>query len=99
MMPPPRFGANACAGAKSDCARNRPETGHANQEDKGVVYDDPKNPKALHHTDVAGTKVFDVNTDGVAHYGMLPDFLQDLVNVGVKPEELSSLLEGLEDSV
>ncbi len=27
---------------------------------------------------VAGEGDFDINWDGVAHYGMLPDFLQDL---------------------
>ena len=26
---------------------------------------------------------FDINIDGMAHYGMLPDFLQDLRNVGL----------------
>ncbi len=29
----------------------------------------------------AGTREFDVNLDGVAHYGLIPDFLQDVTNV------------------
>ena len=27
-------------------------------------------------------RYFDYNIDGMAHYGMLPDFLQDLRNTG-----------------
>ena len=30
---------------------------------------------------VAGQREFDVNLDGMAHYGMFPDFLQDSANV------------------
>jgi hypothetical protein len=29
-----------------------------------------------------GTRTFDINTDGVAHYGLYPDWLQDLRNIG-----------------
>jgi hypothetical protein len=29
-----------------------------------------------------GERTFDINTDGVAHYGLYPDWLQDLKNVG-----------------
>src|SRR5262249_1546422 len=32
---------------------------------------------------VTGNVVFDINVDGVAHYGMLPDLLQDLKNIGI----------------
>lgn len=40
---------------------------------------------------------FDVNVEGVAHYGLLPDFLQDLVHIGVTPDELAPLFHGVED--
>lgn len=31
---------------------------------------------------VTGQRTFDINTDGVAHYGLYPDWLQDLRNIG-----------------
>jgi hypothetical protein len=46
-----------------------------------------------------GGKRFDVNYDGVAHYGLLPDFLEDLHDVGVTDRELATLFEGVEDYV
>jgi microsomal dipeptidase-like Zn-dependent dipeptidase len=43
-----------------------------------------------------GTTDFDYNIDGLAHYGLLPDMLQDLRNVGLKPEDLAPLFHGAE---
>jgi len=52
------------------------------------------------HTTVAGQpnfrRDFDVNVDGIAHYGMLPDFLQDLKNNGLSAEQLAPLFESAE---
>jgi hypothetical protein len=42
---------------------------------------------------------FDVNLDGMAHYGMLPDFLQDLRNVGLSTEDLAPLFRSAYDYV
>ncbi len=42
---------------------------------------------------------FDINIDGVAHYGMLPDFLQDLINVGLDPEDLAPFFRSAYDYV
>lgn len=39
---------------------------------------------------------FDFNIDGFAHYGMLPDFLQDLRNVGLSHDALGSLFSSAE---
>lgn len=36
------------------------------------------------------------NTDGMAHYGMLPDFFQDLANVGVVPADMAPLFSSAE---
>ena len=44
----------------------------------------------------AGKRIFDINIDGVAHYGMLPDFFQDLANVGVHPEDMGVLFSSAE---
>jgi hypothetical protein len=42
------------------------------------------------------TRKWDINIDGVAHYGMLPDFLQDLRVIGFSKEDLSPLFYGAE---
>jgi microsomal dipeptidase-like Zn-dependent dipeptidase len=47
----------------------------------------------------AGRRDFDINLDGVAHYGMLPDFLQDLRNVGLSQERLAPLFRSAEDYI
>lgn len=38
---------------------------------------------------------FDVNLDGVAHYGMIPDFLQDVANSHRRPAEVGAYLNPL----
>ena len=42
---------------------------------------------------------FDYNLDGMAHYGMLPDFLQDLSNVGLTAEDLAPLFRSAYDYI
>ena len=42
---------------------------------------------------------FDINIDGMAHYGLLPDLLQDLCNFGLTAEDLKPLFRGAEDYV
>ena len=42
---------------------------------------------------------FDINIDGMAHYGMLPDLLQDLRNVGLTAEDLKPLFRSAYDYV
>jgi microsomal dipeptidase-like Zn-dependent dipeptidase len=44
----------------------------------------------------AGERDFDLNLDGVAHYGMLPDLWQDLKNVGLTDEDLQPLFRSAE---
>lgn len=46
---------------------------------------------------VAGRRDFDVNVDGMAHYGMLPDFVQDLRNVGLTNADLAPLFSSAEE--
>ncbi len=43
-----------------------------------------------------GERTFDFNTDGLAHVGLLPDFMADLKNVGVSKEELDPLFRSAE---
>ena len=42
---------------------------------------------------------FDINLDGMAHYGMLPDLLQDLRNIGLTAEDLAPLFRSAYDYV
>jgi microsomal dipeptidase-like Zn-dependent dipeptidase len=44
----------------------------------------------------AGERDFDLNLDGVAHYGMLPDLFQDVKNVGLSDEDLLPLFRSAE---
>jgi microsomal dipeptidase-like Zn-dependent dipeptidase len=47
----------------------------------------------------AGNRDFDINLDGVAHYGMLPDLIQDLKNVGLTDADLAPLFSSAEDYI
>ena len=42
---------------------------------------------------------FDVNLEGMAHYGLLPDWLQDVKNVGLDAQHLAPLFMGAEDYI
>ena len=42
---------------------------------------------------------FDINIDGMAHYGMLPDMLQDLRNIGLTAGDLAPLFRSAYDYV
>ena len=46
-----------------------------------------------------GNRDWDFNTDGMAHYGLMPDFLQDLRNVGLSPGSLTPLFRSAEDYI
>ena len=56
----------------------------------------------MYRTDVpfmqsrAGTRTFDFNTDGLAHIGLLPDFLKDLAHVGMTDAQLDPLFSSAE---
>ncbi len=42
---------------------------------------------------------FDINLDGMAHYGMLPDFLQDIRNIGLTAEDLAPFFRSAYDYI
>jgi microsomal dipeptidase-like Zn-dependent dipeptidase len=42
---------------------------------------------------------FDINLDGLAHYGLLPDFLQDLRNQGLEIKDFAALFRSANDYV
>jgi microsomal dipeptidase-like Zn-dependent dipeptidase len=43
-----------------------------------------------------GRKTFDINTDGLAHVGMFPDFIADLQKIGLTDNDLDPLLNSAE---
>lgn len=47
----------------------------------------------------AADRDWDINLDGMAHYGLLPDFLQDVRNIGMAHSELASLYRSAEDYI
>jgi microsomal dipeptidase-like Zn-dependent dipeptidase len=51
------------------------------------------------HRFVTGTRYWDFNLDGLANYGLLPDFLQDLRNVGINGQQMDALFESAEDYI
>jgi len=42
---------------------------------------------------------FDINLDGFAHYGLLPDYLHDVRNIGVTANEMAPLFRSAEDYI
>ncbi len=48
---------------------------------------------------VVGSRTFDVNVDGLAHVGLLPDFIEDLKQQGIRPQDLAPLFNSAEGYV
>ncbi|HXI53524.1 MAG TPA: HYR domain-containing protein, partial [Candidatus Saccharimonadales bacterium] len=50
----------------------------------------------LHRSQTQGVE-WDYNWEGLAHYGLLPDFFQDLSNVGLNAQDMSPMFKSAED--
>jgi hypothetical protein len=48
---------------------------------------------------VNGNRDWDYNIDGMAHYGMIPDFIQDLKNVGIRADQMIPLFSSAEEYI
>lgn len=46
-----------------------------------------------------GARDFDFNLDGFAHYGMFPDFIQDLRNDGLTPQQIAPIFKSAEEYI
>jgi microsomal dipeptidase-like Zn-dependent dipeptidase len=98
QQPGPRFGPHAASGVEGDRMRSflrrlqRLAQAGSRLEYGGV----------MHRTDVPftrhteGERTFDLNEDGLAHYGLLPDFLKDLLRVGLSEKDLDPLFSSAE---
>jgi microsomal dipeptidase-like Zn-dependent dipeptidase len=56
------------------------------------------NPPLERYT-VGPRRDFDINLDGLAHYGLLPDFLQDMRNQGLDVQDFAPLFRSANDYV
>jgi microsomal dipeptidase-like Zn-dependent dipeptidase len=65
--------------------------------DRLLYANDPGAPLgALKRYAVAGGRTYDFNTDGMAHFGLLPDFLADLLAIGLSEADLLPLYSSAE---
>ena len=81
-LPGPTSGPEACPGGKA----GNPTSGRVN-----YPFTSPITGQQIQHT-VIGEKAFNINDDGLAHVGMLPDFIEALRVMGVRDSELQPLL-------
>lgn len=99
QQPGPRYGPHAAFGLEGD--KKRIKRRAVQQQ---LQRNRPPLPYSgtMHRTDVpftqsrAGTRTFDFNTDGLAHIGLLPDFLKDLLHVGMTDAQLDPLFSSAE---
>jgi microsomal dipeptidase-like Zn-dependent dipeptidase len=105
----PRFGEHACEGFKSykhGVAEQKahPKRYRPHDQKDPVVYEGMPVPAAIHKINQNGAlkpyqmdeRPFDFNYDGLAHYGMVPDMLQDLTNVDMPKHDRQALFESAE---
>jgi microsomal dipeptidase-like Zn-dependent dipeptidase len=99
----PRFGDNRCSAYQAahnpkcgpECERQAHPEQYGAMQDNAIQYRDNSHPDGLVKYGM-GPRRFDFNTDGMAHYGLLPDFMQDLQNVGLSPAAFGSLFSSAE---
>ena len=78
--PSPRFGKKACDGDKVQ----------ARMQINPVEYPfESFDGKVNFNRFKSGRKLFDINFDGLSNVGLLPDFIEDLKNVGLSKQEIT----------
>ena len=99
-FPGPRFGAKACGDGEVDGARVTRQKGIQTRKKNRLVYGQTYSVLGKPLTQAAtGPRTFDVNTDGVAHIGLVPDMIADMENIGVATADLDVLMSSAEDYV
>ncbi|WP_426755685.1 membrane dipeptidase [Myxococcus sp. Y35] len=89
-LPAPRFGADACFDGK--------ELEQTSRVSYPLSISTKTGPSRLYPS-MVGNQVFDVNEDGPAHVGMLPDFIEDLRRQGIRNQDLDPLMNSAEHYV
>ena len=107
----PRFGPNACAGYKARPSLKYELRGarrhyQPRQQRDAIVYQRIAQPGLPlgHNIPITaytmGARTFDYNVDGLAHFGMIPDMLQDLRNVDPHhAQDLTALFNSAESYI
>lgn len=85
----PRFGPEAC-GFHYDQIQNQ------NQSYSPLQYPFQLDRFGTFDRQVSGQRTFDYNYDGLAHVGLLPDFIADLQHLGVTSQQLDPLFKSAE---
>ena len=88
-MPAPRFGPEACKGDHPSTYEPAPGVSYPFTAPSGVELD----------KQVVGDKSFDYNVDGLSNVGQIPDFIQDLKQIGVSNQDLAPLMGSAEQYV
>ena len=102
----PRFGEHACEGYKSfrhgqvEAARH-PERYRPRDQKDPVAYSELPLIRVSNQHDLLkayrmGDRVYDFNVDGLAHFGLVPDMLQDLKNVEMPKRDFQALFASAE---
>lgn len=87
--PGPRFGSQACKNSATGLSDGGPQT-------NPVQYPFTIPGFGTFDKQVTGDRTFNFNNDGLAHVGLVPDFLADLKNVGVSDADLDPLFNSAE---
>ena len=85
--PSPRFGRKACDGNKKQALMQENRVKYPFKSFDGTK---------VFHKLKSSRKQFDINTDGLANIGLLPDFIEDLRQVGLSDEDIEPLFKGAE---
>lgn len=99
QQPGPRYGPHAASGLKDDRLREkrRPVQQMLQRNKPPLPYSGTMYRTAAPFVKArAGSREFDFNTDGLAHVGLLPDFIRDLVHVGMTDAQLEPLFSSAE---
>ncbi len=105
----PRFGDHACEGYKTSRhgqkeLANHPDRYQPRAQKDPVAYWGIPLRKRSNQRDLLtpyrmGNRVFDFNVDGLAHYGLVPDLLQDLDNVEFPKRDFQALFGSAESYI
>lgn len=61
-----------------------------------INYTNRSQPDFIQKYTMPGSRSWDFNTDGVAHYGLVPDFFQGMKKAGAEPNVLNAFFLGAE---
>lgn len=98
-QPGPRFGPDAAMGLKDDPMRERHRDSQqrAQQRHGRLPYGGTMHgTHAPFQMSRLGDRPFDINVDGLAHFGMLPDFLRELLHVRLPEHDLDPFFTSAE---